>query len=206
MPLEPQIIFRALTRTDLPALRRWLNTPHVYQWWGSGCGEGALGGAGEDAATEEQVEAKYGPDIDQGSPTHRFIIETGGAPIGLIQWYRLADYADYARAIGEDPAGAAAIDLLIGELHAIGVGLGHRVLDQFVTTIVFASEGVQRAVAGPAVDNARSIRTFEKAGFQTMRYASVPGEKFPAAVLVRAKPESSASPRHQVMVQAQKLP
>ncbi len=95
------IAFHPLARSDLPMLRRWLNTPHVYEWWGCHVGPGALGGAGKDAATETQVEAKYGPIIDHGSATHRFIIEHAGAPIGLIQWYHLRDFAGYARAISE---------------------------------------------------------------------------------------------------------
>jgi aminoglycoside 6'-N-acetyltransferase len=26
--------FRAMTAADLPLVQRWLNTPHVAQWWG----------------------------------------------------------------------------------------------------------------------------------------------------------------------------
>lgn len=62
------IAFRPLARADLPRLRRWLNTPHVYAWWGASCGEGALGGPGDEAATADQVENKYGPTIDSGEP------------------------------------------------------------------------------------------------------------------------------------------
>ena len=89
-------------------------------------GPGALGGTGENAATAAQIEAKYGPAIDHGGTTHRFIIVHEGAAIGLIQWYHLRDFADYARAIGEDPAATGVgIDLLIGEPDAIGRGLDH---------------------------------------------------------------------------------
>ena len=168
-------------------LRRWLNTPHVYEWWGCHVGPGALGGAGKDAATETQVEAKYGPIIDHGSATHRFIIEHAGAPIGLIQWYHLRDFAGYARAISEDPAGTAGIDLLIGEPSAIGQGLGSRAIDAFVASVVFRSPDVDRVVAGPAATNARSLRVFAKAGFRRVRYASIEGELTPEAVMVHTR-------------------
>ena len=187
MSLEPKITFRALARTDLPILRVWLNTPHVYEWWGRSEGIGALGGAGDDAATEKQVEAKYGPNIDSSGSTHRFIIEVDGRPIGLIQWYRLCDFAEYARAIGEDPALAAGIDLPIGEPKALGRGLGSRALDKFMNSVIFSVAEVKRVVAGPAADNARSIRAFDKAGFQWLRNASVLGERSPEAVMVRTK-------------------
>ena len=31
---ETRITFRALTADDLPLVVRWLNTPHVREWWG----------------------------------------------------------------------------------------------------------------------------------------------------------------------------
>ena len=179
------ISFRALARSDLGTVQRWLNTPHVYEWWGRHAGPGALGGAGVDAATEAEVETKYGPNIDHGGPTHRFIIAHEGVPIGLIQWYHLRDSADYALKIGEDPATAAGIDLLIGQPGAINRGLGSHAIDAFVTSVVFRQSDVRRVVTGPAQTNARSIRAFEKA----VRFALVEGEPTPEAILVRNKAE-----------------
>ena len=181
------ISFRVLARSDLPTLRRWLNTPHVYEWWGRHAGPGALGGQGKDAATETEVEAKYGPTLDHGGTTHRFIIEHEGAPIGLIQWYHLRDFAEYARTISENPTRCAGLDLLIGEPKAINRGLGSRAIEQFVTSIIFRQPDVARAVTGPAKNNARSVRAFEKAGFRTVRFASIKGEPTPEAVMVRDK-------------------
>ncbi|MEO6876170.1 MAG: GNAT family N-acetyltransferase, partial [Opitutaceae bacterium] len=171
---------------DLPLLRQWLNTPHVYAWWGCHVGPGALGGSGPDVATLEQVETKYGLNIDHGGTTHRYVILFAGQAIGLIQWYHLRDFADYASALGEDAATSAGLDLLIGEPSAVGRGLGSRSCDQFVTTIVFPEAAVKRIVAGPTKTNLRSIRAFEKAAFRWARDAVVPGESLPIAVMVRA--------------------
>ncbi len=184
------IQFRPLTRSDLPTLRRWLNTPHVYEWWGRHSGPGALGGAGAAAATAAEIEAKYGATIDHGGTTHRYIIACEGASIGLIQWYHLRDFAHYARAIGEDPATCAGLDLFIGEPAAINHGLGSRAIGQFVAAIVFQQDGITRAVTGPAKTNARSIRAFEKAGFRFARFAHIEGEPTPEAIMVRDKPGS----------------
>lgn len=181
------ISFRPLARSDLPILRHWLNTPHVYEWWGRHVGPGSLGGAGVAAATEAEVEAKYGATIDHGGTTHRFIIEIEGAAIGLIQWYHLRHFADYARTIRENPAHSAGMDLLIGEPEAINRGLGSQAIHQFVTSIIFHRPDVTRVVTGPAETNARSIRAFEKAGFKLVRVAPIEGEPTPEAVMVRDK-------------------
>lgn len=182
------ITFRALARTDLLQLRCWLNTPHVYEWWGRHVCPGALGGTGENAATEAQVEAKYGPDLGHGGPTHRFIIEHEAAPIGLIPWYHLSDFAAYTHAIGEaSPAGAVGIDLLIGEPGALGRGLGTSAIDQFVTSIVFSHDGVDRVIVGPASTNVRSIRAFEKAGFRPVRVVTLADEPRPEAIMIRKR-------------------
>ncbi|MDB6167555.1 MAG: aminoglycoside 6-N-acetyltransferase [Verrucomicrobia bacterium] len=183
----PTIAFRALARRDLEMLRGWLNRPEVYEWWGRHTGPGSLGGAGADAATGAEVAAKYGPEIDAPGTTHRFIIVLGGRGVGLIQWYDLRDFPDYACAIGELSAGAAGIDVLIGEPAAMGRGIGSAALEQFVRSIVFAANGIIRAVAGPATTNGRSIRAFEKAGFVRARDVPVSGKPVREAVMVRRK-------------------
>jgi RimJ/RimL family protein N-acetyltransferase len=185
---DASISFRRLEHADLPTLTCWLNTAHVYAWWGAARGEGNLGGAGDDAASVADVRAEYGPEIDAAGPTHYFVIELDRAPVGMIQWYRLADDEDtieYAATIGETVEGTAGIDLLIGEVASIGRGLGPKVIDAFVATVVFAADGITRCVAGPELGNTRSIRAFKKAGFRAVRDAVVPGEPDPERIMVR---------------------
>jgi aminoglycoside 6'-N-acetyltransferase len=181
----PAITFRGLSRSDFGSLRRWLNTAHVYAWWGRGRGIGALGGEGEDAATASQVDSRYGPGLDHNGPTHRFILEVDAVGVGLIQWYRLSDFPDYATAIGEDPAESVGIDFFIGDPPSLGRGLGPRAIGEFLAEFVFRAEHATRVVAGPAESNLRSIRALEKAGFKRVRYATVVGEPEREAVMVR---------------------
>jgi RimJ/RimL family protein N-acetyltransferase len=179
------VTFRPLAIDDLDDLRRWLNSPHVYEWWGVTSGPGSLGGAGADAATVEQVHAKYAPVIaNDAATTHRHVIVADGRAIGLIQHYRLEDEPGYAAVVGEDESGAAGIDLFIGELDAIGRGVGAAALDAYVHTVVFADPGVTRAVGGPHPGNVRSCRAFEKAGFVAVREVEVP-ESGPERIHVR---------------------
>ena len=42
------------------------------------------------------VAAEYGSSIDGTGPSDHFVIELDGRPIGMIQWYRLADEPEYA--------------------------------------------------------------------------------------------------------------
>jgi aminoglycoside 6'-N-acetyltransferase len=184
------VAFRRLRRADFDRLRGWLNQPHVYAWWGVDATADGLGGPGPQAATAAQVEAEYGPAADGLDPTAQFVILVDGDPVGLIQWYRLHDFPEYARAI-EEPRGAG-VDLLIGDPTLVGRGIGPLAIDRFVREVVFAEPEVRRCVAGPDVRNTRSIRAFTKAGFEWVRDAAVPGEAGPEHVMVRAAPDPSA--------------
>ncbi len=177
----------ALTLEDLPMIRRWLNTPHVYEWWGVSSGPGSLGGPGDGAATEEQVYEKYAPGVDpEAAGTQRYVITIDGQPVGLIHWYSLADEPEYAIQINETAPGGAGIDLFIGEADRVDRGLGPAVLDRFVNYLVFADATITRAIGAPHPDNARSCRAFEKAGFVFERDVTVDGSG-PERVHVRRR-------------------
>ncbi len=178
------ITFRPLERADRTRLRDWLNQPHVYEWWGVPSGvPDSIGGPGDDAATLEQVDAEYGDSFDGTGTDQRFVIVVDGEAIGMAQWYRLSDSPEYAEAIGE-PDGAG-MDLFLGDPGRTGAGLGPRVIDAFVTGVVFAEPGIGRCVAGPDVRNERSVRAFARAGFSWARDAQVHGEPAPERVMVR---------------------
>jgi len=49
--MDPALIgFRLMTLDDLPLLHRWLETPHVLEWWWGGV-----------APSYKDVAEKYGP-------------------------------------------------------------------------------------------------------------------------------------------------
>ncbi len=179
--------FRPLRRADAGQLRDWFNQPHVYAWWGVHAAPDGLGGAGGDAATLDAVLAEYGELMDGRDATHGFVILANDQPVGFIQWYPLAEYPDYAAAIGE--SAGAAIDLLIGEPGAVGRGLGSQVIDRFVTDVV-AAAGNTRVIAGPDVRNRRSVGAFMNAGFVALREVQVQGEPAPELLLARTEPRS----------------
>ncbi|HXR89949.1 MAG TPA: GNAT family N-acetyltransferase [Steroidobacteraceae bacterium] len=156
------VSFRALARSDFPLLRRWLCEPHVDEWW-------------HEPLDLTGLEKKYGPRVDGVEPTHVFIIQHEKRPIGWIQWYRWADYPDHAGQLAAE-AGAAGMDLSIGEMSFIGIGIGPTVIRKFAREVIFTQPGVTAIVTDPEERNGRSRRAFEKAGFIAMTTVQLRGE------------------------------
>ncbi len=149
--------FRPLTDADLPLMHRWLNEPGVVEWW-----------EGEDVSWEAVCD-DYGE--DHGDPVeHWLALDDQREPIGWIQCYAIADFPDedevrawYQLGV---PEAAAGIDYLIGEPSARGKGWGSRMIDAFVTNIVFGRHpGWDPVCASPYEANIASWRAMEKAGF-----------------------------------------
>ena len=156
--------FRPLERSDFPLLQRWLAEPHVDAWW-------------HQKLDLDGLERRYGPYIDGTAPAYGFVIQQDVRPIGFTQWYRWADYPDYAAPVNAGPQ-SAGIDLFIGELDMIGLGIGPRVIREFVHGIVFADSRMTSVIADPAVENLQSVRAFEKAGFTATNVIQRAGEDF----------------------------
>jgi len=168
--LKPaSITFRPLARSDFPLLREWLSAPHVVAWW-------------REPLDCEGVEAKYGPRVDGTEPTHVFVIEHQGLPIGWIQWYLWSDYPEHARQLGAEFS-SGGIDLAIGDLAMTGLGLGPVSIRAFLMQIVFANPSVSAVVADPEADNRRSLSAFRKAGFTATKTVQLAGEDFKRRVV-----------------------
>jgi aminoglycoside 6'-N-acetyltransferase len=167
--MQGSISFRRVGRSDFPLIQEWLSAPHVAAWWGEPLNLAA-------------VDAKYGARVDGTEPAHIFVIEKGGRPIGWIQWYLWSDYPEHALQLKAE-AGTAGIDLAIGELAMIGLGLGSIAIHAFVEQIVFSETRISAVIADPAENNRRSLRAFEKAGFTTMNTVQLAGEDFKRQVV-----------------------
>jgi len=121
------------------------------------------------------IEAKYGPRVDGLVPTHVFVLEYGGRPVGWIQWYLWSDYPEHAAQLNAETS-SAGIDLAIGELEMTGLGLGPIAIREFLTQIVFANPHVTGVVTDPEDCNFRSLLAFRKAGFALTETVQLPGE------------------------------
>lgn len=159
----PEIVFRPLAEADLPTMQRWLEDPDVSPWYE------------EDSTALDALRASYLPMISGEEPTRGFVIRGDGRDAGYIQCYVIDDHPDYARQIAVDP-GAVGIDILLGEPWARGRGNGAKAIRALLQEIVFGEMGAEVAIIAPAPDNARAIRSYERAGFAWIKTVPIVDE------------------------------
>ncbi len=160
-----RIAFRRLTEGDLPLMHRWLNTPHVAEWYYV---------RGVTRPGFDWVRERYLPRMRGEDPTRAFVIVLGGRPAGYIQAYFVEDHPEYATAV-RAPPGTAGIDMFIGEEDIVHRGLGSRIISRFLEDVVFGEMGAALALLGPEPANRIAIRAYEKAGFHHLKTVDVPG-------------------------------
>lgn len=137
---DGRLRMRPSTEADLPRLEGWFADPDVYRWWGG------------RPLSRETVAAKY---IGRRCPrVESFIVEHGGRPIGYIQYHL------------EGP-GDAGLDMMLLPRFR-NRGLGPRSARLLLAHLASA-RGWTNITVDPAVDNARAIRAWEKAGFRIER-------------------------------------
>ena len=137
--------FRDLTPRDLPMVARWLEEPHLKEWWG------------DPVEAIEEIEAA----IDDIS-TEPLIVELDGRPIAYLQNYdpHLEDGHPYQ----DQPTGTLGLDMSIGDPALVGKGHGSAIIRQFAAQLF--DEGAPRLIIDPDPANGRAIRAYEKAGFR----------------------------------------
>ena len=153
--------FRPMSVSDLPTVRRWLEAPHVAQWWHD---------------PSEQFELVSGdladPDMAQ------FIVSADARAFAYLQCYNLGAWDT---GFGPQPEGARGLDQFIGEADMLGCGHGAAFIRAFADRLL--ASGTPRVVIDPDPGNARAIRAYEKAGFCRERIVDTPDG--PALLMVR---------------------
>jgi len=133
-----------MTEADLPLIKRWLETPHVREWW-------------HDPA--EQFELVSG---DLGHPDMaQFIVITATRSFAYLQCYNISAWDS---GFGPQPDGTRGLDQFIGEVDMLERGHGSAFIRAFAERLL--SNGTPRVVIDPDPNNPRAIRAYEKAGFQ----------------------------------------
>lgn len=147
---EHRFAVRPMTLGDLPDVVRWVNEPHVAQWW-------------DENRTAEEVAAYYGPALRGEEPTRLWIWEVNGRSIGFVQDYRISDHPDYVLLAGHPDA--IGFDYVIGEAAWVGRGIGTSLLWVYLRDIVWpAYPGAREFFAAPDHRNKRSLRVLAKLG------------------------------------------
>jgi len=144
------ITLRALTLDDLPLIERWLGEDHVGRWWLEG-----------SSIAEELADCRSS--ILGEEPTVVLLVLHDRLPIGWCQWYRCADYPDFAADIAAEPD-EIGIDYAIGDPAYVGKGIGTELIRRVVGAVRAVRPGVG-VVADPNALNVPSRRALEKNGF-----------------------------------------
>ena len=159
--MAPDYLFRPMTASDLPLVRRWLALPHVREWWGD---------------PEEQYSLVSG-DLDEPA-MDQYIFSTAGNPFAYLQRY---DLTAWKSGFGPHPPGTRGIDVFIGEPDMIERGHGSVLIRCFVDDCL--QKGAPRIVTDPDPANGRAVRAYEKAGFEKDRMVET--SDGPALLMVR---------------------
>jgi RimJ/RimL family protein N-acetyltransferase len=170
-----KITFRKLQEADLPLMHKWLNTPHVSQWW-------VEDGKRNLIIAYEEIIKHYVPRIRGSDPTNCYAVIYGEALVAFIQSALVGDNPQYKEilGLGGDTAG---IDIFIGEEGYVHKGLGSLIIKVFLKDIVFRVYDVDVCSIDPEPENKIAIRAYEKSGFRYIKTVWNPISKVWAYVM-----------------------
>ena len=158
--------FHPFEEKHLPLFRHWLNQEHIKLVW-------------QEPESDEELKDKFLTKLPQRG-VRSFVICENESPIGYIQYYEAAK-------IGggwwpDEKPGVFGVDLMIGEPHLIGQGLGPRVIKEFTSVIRLHEPQASSLIIDPEPNNKKAIRAFQKVGFEIECEITTPGG---AALLMR---------------------
>lgn len=133
----------------------WQNQPHVREWWDPD----------EPPLSSDEARRRYRALTRADSPMTACIFEFKGRAAGYIQFHPWAAYPEDAEAMGVPIVeGAWGLDVFVGEPDLIDRGIGTALVD-LLSRHLFDECGASRVMFVAAVENARALRAYEKAGF-----------------------------------------
>ncbi|MCT7659806.1 acetyltransferase [Mycobacterium sp. CPCC 205710] len=154
---------------DLALLHSWLNDPEVAQFW--------------NMAWPLAKVASYLRDQHDSAHSVAHVGEANGVPMSYWELYRadLDPLAEHYPARAHD----AGVHLLLGPAEFRGRGLAAPLIEVVSGWLLRTDPRASRVVAEPDVENHRSIRAFEGAGFRRMADIDLPKKR--AALMVRER-------------------
>jgi aminoglycoside 6'-N-acetyltransferase-1b/aminoglycoside 6'-N-acetyltransferase-2 len=170
-PTQPAVRLRPMTEHDLPMLHRWLNEPHVAQWWGG------------ERPTLADVQRDYAPHVLARARVTPYIAMLDGQAFAYAQSY-VAMGAGGGWWEDETDPGVRGIDQSIGRSELLGIGLGTKLVRALVD-LLFSDPAVTKIQTDPAPHNHRAIRCYEKAGFRAVKTIVTPDG--PALCMVQCR-------------------
>ncbi len=152
---------------DLDLVHAWMNDPEVARFW-------------EKPWPRAEI-ASYLRRQHRSAHSTPYLGELDGAPMSYWELYRadLDPLAEHYAAREHD----AGVHLLLGPAECRGTGLAAGLLRAVSGWQLETDPRATRIVAEPDVDNLRSIRAFERAGFRRSADLDLPNKR--AALMIR---------------------
>ncbi len=149
--------FTPLETSHFPLLLKWLETPHVKEWWDQ-----------DIRWTPQLIKEKYGAYVHHQKSVYAYIMNVNQKPVGYIQYYNFYDFPREGNSDDLDlPQSLAAFDVFIGEKEWFSKGVGSRLIEHFVKNYIFPD--FQACFVDPDTNNKGAIRAYEKAGFRKLK-------------------------------------
>src|SRR5437870_3615430 len=134
------ISFKPLQEDDLELLCKWLDKPHVKEWW-------------NDGLSHDEIKEKYRKRIGDITVVP-FIAYLENCPIGFIQYYH-ADKVGYGW-WPDEIEGTVGIDQFIGEENYINRGYGREMICAFGKKL-FENTAIKKIITDVNPANIRAI-------------------------------------------------
>lgn len=155
------ISFIPLAEEHFSLLLKWLQIPHVREWWDRDI----------DWTPDLIVEkfGKYVPDhksSDGKEPIKAYIICVDDKQVGYIQYHNVHDSPRSSEA-QPLPASCAGLDFYIGEPDYLRKGIGAKTLEIFLKDYIFPE--FNSVFVDPDEKNLAAIRCYEKVGFALLK-------------------------------------
>lgn len=155
-------MLRAAELSDVPLLARWRSDPRILEFYG-----GRDKPQGETDVRQHYFRRRRDPATGRYYEFRPCMVETEGGPIAFVQYYRLprreSDLFE-----STPPQRTYGIDFFIGDPLLWGKGLGPRLIT-LARDFLRRERRAVRVVSDPRVENGRSVRALEKAGFRKVR-------------------------------------
>lgn len=146
--MEHKITLRDFEDKYMPQFIKWLNTPHVTEWYG------------ELSDWINEVQNRK----SEYSWLHHFVAEHDGVPFGFCQYYEYIKGGETWHG-NLDTGGVYSIDYLIGETEYLGKGFGHSMLKALIEKIRLI-EDAKTVIVQPEQENKASRGVLLSCGFQ----------------------------------------
>jgi aminoglycoside 6'-N-acetyltransferase len=170
------VSLRPLRLDDLARVERWLGEPHVARWYLAG-----------SSLERELTDVRAG--VLDGQAVHLLLVLEDETPIGWSQWYPCSEDPEWAAEVGAAP-GDVGVDYAIGELSAVGRGVGTELVAALVRLVRNARPGCG-VVSDPELANVASRRVLEKNGFELVAVKPLASEPTDDLMAIYRLPASS---------------